>query len=56
MMDVGDAVPTDPAATSIAANIPEGWTRESKREKAQFPAIAHGSLAETEALRGALVG
>ena len=38
------------AATSIAANIAEGWTRESSREKAQFLAIAHGSLAETETL------
>jgi len=38
------------AATSIAANIAEGWTRESDREKAQFLAIAHGSLAETETL------
>jgi four helix bundle protein len=38
------------AIVSIPANIAEGWTRESGREKAQFLAIAQGSLAEAETL------
>lgn len=38
------------AVVSIPANIAEGWTRESRNEKAQFLAIAQGSLAESETL------
>ncbi len=38
------------AVVSIPANIAEGWTRESRNEKAQFLAIAQGSLAEAETL------
>ena len=38
------------AAVSVPANIAEGWTRETARDKANFLAIAQGSLAETETL------
>ena len=38
------------AAVSVPANIAEGWTRESPRARAQFLAVAQGSLAETETL------
>jgi len=38
------------AMVSVPANVAEGWTRESVREKSQFFAITQGSLAETETL------
>jgi four helix bundle protein len=38
------------AAVSIPANIAEGWTRESPKEKAHFLAVAQGSLAESDTL------
>ena len=38
------------AAVSIPANIAEGWTRETSKDKAHFLAMAQGSLAETETL------
>ena len=38
------------AAVSMPANIAEGWTRETVKDKAHFLAIAQGSLAETETL------
>ena len=38
------------AAVSMPANIAEGWTRETVKDKARFLAIAQGSLAETETL------
>lgn len=38
------------AAVSVPANVAEGWTRESSREKSQFLAVAQGSLAEAETL------
>ena len=38
------------AAVSMPANIADGWTRETVKDKARFLAIAQGSLAETETL------
>lgn len=38
------------AVVSIAANIAEGWARESPKDKAHFLAMAQGSLAETDTL------
>ena len=38
------------AIVSVPANIAEGWTRESKNERAQFLSVAQGSLAEAETL------
>ena len=38
------------AAVSIPANIAEGWSRETRKDKGRFLAIAQGSLAETETL------
>ena len=38
------------SAVSIPANIAEGWTRETQKDKGHFLAIAQGSLAETETL------
>jgi four helix bundle protein len=38
------------AAVSVAANIAEGWTRETPNDKAHFMTMSHGSLAETETL------
>jgi four helix bundle protein len=31
------------ASVSVASNIAEGWTRESRRERRQFLSLAHGS-------------
>lgn len=46
------------SSVSVASNIAEGWARESRKEKAQFLAIAHGSLAElhTQILLSVRVG
>ncbi|MGH8427207.1 MAG: four helix bundle protein [Gammaproteobacteria bacterium] len=38
------------AMVSVAANVAEGWTRETSKDKAHFLAISQGSLAETETL------
>lgn len=34
------------AAVSVPSNVAEGWSRESRKEKSQFMAIAQGSLSE----------
>lgn len=46
----GVVSPLRRAAVSVPSNIAEGWARESRKEKAQFLAIAQGSLAEAETL------
>ena len=38
------------AVVSVPANIAEGWTRETDKDKAHFLAIAQGSVAEVETL------
>ncbi|HJT15759.1 MAG TPA: four helix bundle protein [Thermoanaerobaculia bacterium] len=38
------------AAISIPANIAEGWTRETEKDRAHFLAMAQGSLSEAETL------
>jgi four helix bundle protein len=38
------------ALVSVPANIAEGWSRETTKDKAHFLAIAQGSLAEAETL------
>ena len=38
------------AAVSVPANVAEGWTRETGRDKAHYLAMAQGSLAETDTL------
>jgi len=43
------------AVVSIAANIAEGWGRETPKDKAYFPAVAQGSLAETDTLHALLI-
>jgi four helix bundle protein len=34
----------------VPANIAEGWTRESPRDRAEFLAVVQGSLAKSETL------
>jgi len=38
------------AATSVPANVAEGWSRSTRKDFANFISVARGSLAEVETL------